>query len=204
MAARYKLERNPSPTGDKEEQPYHARVVAVGTLKTEGLLRAAQGKSSVSSADIKGTLQLLHELMRDYLMMGYNVELEGIGTFSLSAQCRPVMNKNEIRAESIHFKSINYRPAKILCDKLKATPFVRAEEDKKERFSPKECEQRLLEYLNNNQLISHADYRGLCHCSKSKAAKDLKRFYAEGKIVRHHFGSSHYYSKPEVTEQKDL
>ena len=40
-------------------------------------------------------------MMVDFLMFGYNVELEGIGPFSVSLKSRPVMEKNEIRAESI-------------------------------------------------------------------------------------------------------
>ena len=49
-------------------------------------------------------------------MYGYNVELEGIGTFSVSLKSRPVMEKNEIRAESIHFKDVKFRSSKELRD----------------------------------------------------------------------------------------
>ena len=51
-------------------------------------------------------------MMVDFLMFGYNVELEGIGTFSVSLKSRPVMEKNEVRAESIHFKDVKFRSSK--------------------------------------------------------------------------------------------
>ena len=60
-------------------------------------------------------------------MFGYNVELEGIGTFSVSLKSRPVMEKNEIRAESIHFKDVKFRSSKELRDRLKTMPVFRDE-----------------------------------------------------------------------------
>ena len=72
-------------------------------------------------------LAAFQDMMVDFLMFGYNVELEGIGTFSVSLKSRPVMEKNEIRAESIHFKDVKFRSSKELRDRLKTMPVFRDE-----------------------------------------------------------------------------
>lgn len=200
MAAMYKLAGTPKPLQDDNKQLYHARVVSNGTKTTKDIIKASRGLSTISPADIKGALQLFHDIMADFLMVGYNVELEGIGTFSLSAQCQPVTSKKEIRGESIHFKDVNFRSSKLLRDRLKATPFFKAAEDKREKFTPEQCENRLIAYLNTHDMINCSQYMGLCHCCKSKAEKDLKKFYEEGKINRTHFGTSHYYSLRQLEE----
>ena len=94
---------------------------------------------------MKGILQLFQDMMVDFLMFGYNVELEGIGTFSVSLKSRPVMEKNEIRAESIHFKDVKFRSSKELRDRLKTMPVFRDEYTVSDPAYPsaKECEQEV-------------------------------------------------------------
>jgi len=65
-------------------------------------------RSSFTTGDIKGVLQLLQDMIVSELQLGNNVELEGIGTFTASLQCPPVMDKKEIRAESIRFRTVRY------------------------------------------------------------------------------------------------
>ena len=110
MSANYKLVRNPNPNPEESGKslPLHPRLVSCGTIHTGEFINRAKSRSSFSPADMKGILQLFQDMMVDFLMYGYNVELEGIGTFSVSLKSRPVMEKNEIRAESIHFKDVKF------------------------------------------------------------------------------------------------
>ena len=120
MSANYKLVRNPNPNPEESGKslPLHPRLVSCGTIHTDEFISRAKSRSSFSPADMKGILQLFQDMMVDFLMFGYNVELEGIGTFSVSLKSRPVMEKNEIRAESIHFKDVKFRSSKELRDRL--------------------------------------------------------------------------------------
>ena len=129
MSANYKLVRNPNPNPEESGKslPLHPRLVSCGTIHTDEFISRAKSRSSFSPADMKGILQLFQDMMVDFLMFGYNVELEGIGTFSVSLKSRPVMEKNEIRAESIHFKDVKFRSSKELRDRLKTMPVFRDE-----------------------------------------------------------------------------
>ena len=96
-------------------------------------------------------------MMVDFLMYGYNVELEGIGTFSVSLKSRPVMEKNEIRAESIHFKDVKFRSSKELRDRLKTMPEFREEYTVSDHANPsaKECEQEVFRNQETNPNNNH-------------------------------------------------
>ncbi|MDH6359275.1 HU family DNA-binding protein [Parabacteroides sp. PF5-9] len=196
MAAEYKLVRNPNPHHDNRVLPLHARLVSGGTVSVDDIMRDLKARSSFSPADIKGMLQLLQDIMADYLMFGKNVELDGIGTFSVSLQCRPVMNKKEIRAESVHFRSINYRPSVKLCRRLETMPVFRADSSKQIRhYTLDECREHLLRYLNNHTFITRKTYMQLNARSKPQACMDLKQFLNEGIINRYGQGPTTFYMK---------
>ena len=107
-------------------------------------------------------------------MYGYNVELEGIGTFSVSLKSRPVMEKNEIRAESIHFKDVKFRSSKELRDRLKTMPVFRDEYTVSDPAYPsaKECEQEVFRYLETNLYPPEEVYVALRMLQQSKASLD--------------------------------
>ena len=122
-------------------------------------------------------------------MYGYNVELEGIGTFSVSLKSRPVMEKNEIRAESIHFKDVKFRSSKVFRDEYTVSDPAYP--------SAKECEQEVFRYLETNPFIHQKKYMSLCGCSRSKASLDLRRLVEEGKLRWEKLGTSHLHYKVE-------
>lgn len=193
MGARYTLVRNPNPEGDDKKQALHARVVPYGTVGIDQLMENAQGRSTFTAADIRGALQIIADLMAERLEEGYNVELEGIGFFSVSLSSRPVMEKKEIRSESIHFKNVNFRCGKYLRDKLKTMPLTRLKEEKADLVQPAEREQRLMHYLEKHHYITSSTYRGLTGCTKYSALQDLNRLVEEGKLQTGGYRSTRIY-----------
>lgn len=196
MCARYRMVRNPNPTGENKKQALHPRVVPYGTLHTDDLIEEASERSSMSSGDIKGVLQVLADVMADRLNQGYNVEIENFGFFSVSLTSRPVMDKKEIRSESIHFRNVNFRCGKYLKRKLNNMRLERMPEGKgvlppfEERF------RRLTTYLEKHHFITCGDYRGLTGCSKYRALEDLNRLIGEGKLVKKGYRSTRVYVLP--------
>lgn len=204
MSANYKLVRTPNPNQTDEQQPLHPRFVSNGTVNTDELIEKAKARSSFSPADMKGILQLFQDMIADYLMFGYNVELEGIGTFSISLQSRLVMDKKEIRAESVHFRDVKYRSSKKLRDRLKTMPVYRSENEQSDQkyLTPIQCEENLAWYMEHNSFITCSEYMHLCYCKKSKASMDLKRFTEEGKLRMERLGSNKLYYKPTLPNTK--
>ena len=196
MCARYRMVRNPNPTGDKKKQALHPRVVPYGTLHTDEVIKEAESRSGMSGADIKGALRVLADVMTSRLDQGYNIELDGLGFFSVSLTSRPVMDKKEIRSESIHFKNVNFRCWKYLKSKLKTMHLERIPEGKGVLPPFEERVRRLTEYLNTHHFITCSDYRDLTGCSKYRALEDLNKLINEGKLEKGGYRSTRFYSFP--------
>lgn len=54
MCARYRLVRNPDPTGKHKKQALHPRVVPYGTLRVNDLMYQVESRSGLSAGDVKG------------------------------------------------------------------------------------------------------------------------------------------------------
>ena len=64
-------------------------------------------------AMIVGIMQAISNALGDWLAEGYNVEFDELGYFSTTLKCtRPAMNKKDIRAESVRFETVKFRPSK--------------------------------------------------------------------------------------------
>lgn len=100
MGANYRMERNPNPKGENDEMPLHPRLI----YNIRELMRYGKEWSTYSEADIAGALRQITDLVAENLRSGNNVEIEGLGFFSVSLQSRPVMDKKELRSESVHFR----------------------------------------------------------------------------------------------------
>jgi len=182
MSVNYQLFRNPDPNKGEEQSPLHARIVPKGTRSITEMMEYAKSFSSLSTADVKAALQLVSELLEQSLRDGYNVELDGIGYFSASLSCRPVMDKKEIRGESIKFKNVNFRCDKKLKHRLSSMSFFRAEEEREESFSSEERKARILRLLERREFISCQSYMSLNNCSQYMALKELKELIGSGQV----------------------
>ncbi|MBP3516830.1 MAG: DNA-binding protein [Parabacteroides sp.] len=196
MSVEYKLVRRPGMGKTDVKQPLYPCFAPWRTVRLDDLAKMAQGRSSFSSADIKGMLQLLQDLIVDALKFGQCIELEGIGTFGISLKSRPVLEEKEIRAESIRFQDVTFRSAKELRDRLRTMQLERSSEKAPVGFTPEVCEQRTLEYLKTHPYITGKEYRNLCRCGKTKAAADLKKMMLEGKLVRTFVGNAYLFRLP--------
>lgn len=102
---------------------YYPRVISRGTLDTKKMLHDLADGSPFLEAELLKSLNLIQEYVLRSLKEGYNVCLTDFGTFSLSAESRLVQTVNEIRAESIRVKGMNFRTAPSFNRKLRCATF---------------------------------------------------------------------------------
>lgn len=198
MCARYRMVRNPNPTGDKKKQALHPRVVPYGTLHTDEVIKEAESRSGMSGADIKGALRVLADVMTSRLDQGYNIELDGLGFFSVSLTSRPVMDKKEIRSESIHFKNVNFRCGKYLKSKLKTMHLERIPEGKGV-LPPFEERVRRLDGVSEHTPFYHLQRLPRPdRMLQIRALEDLNKLINEGKLEKGGYRSTRVYSFPSV------
>ena len=95
-----------------EQKKYFANSVSSGNYGTEELAVDISQAASLTEGDVIGALRLFSDIIKTKLKMGYNVKLNGIGTFSVSLtseacdsekECKP----NKVKAGKITFKADN-------------------------------------------------------------------------------------------------
>lgn len=185
MGAKYAMYENPNPRKNGEKQPLHARIVSKGTVRTQEIAEDIADVCGYSTGVTKGMLDALAHIVSRHLKRGYTVELDELGSFSISLKCRPVMDKKEIRSWSISFGNIHFRGNKRLKDRLKSIDLERAEEEASSTsFSPAQRKKRALNYLKENDYINRSLYIEMNGCSASTAAADLKELTEKGLLKK--------------------
>lgn len=198
MKAKYAFRENPNPKGDGEKQGLHPRIVSNGTITTKKMFEEIERSSTYTVADLEGMLSAITRRMSDYLVEGYNVELGKIGYFSASLTSRPVMDKSEIRADSIYFDNVNFRASAWFRKRTRG----HVESAGKQGFrsssniSPEERKKRLVDFLNQKRYITRIEYSNITGRLKNTALRDLNEFVEQGVIVREGRGNRVFFMLP--------
>ncbi|UVO98274.1 HU family DNA-binding protein [Bacteroides sp. BFG-257] len=113
MSTFYDLYETPDPSGEGKKKPLHARVHSKGTITAKEFQERVMKEQHMPHAMIVGIMQAISNALGDWLAEGYNVEFDELGYFSTTLKCtRPAMNKKDIRAESVRFETVKFRPSK--------------------------------------------------------------------------------------------
>lgn len=102
---------------------YYPVVVRNKTLSISDLAHVASELCSLKSFEIEMAAKVLLEAIEDQLRQSNNVCLDGFGTFSVTAESRRVNSPDELRAESIHVKKVNFKCSPLLLKKMKNATF---------------------------------------------------------------------------------
>ncbi|MBP3518718.1 MAG: HU family DNA-binding protein [Parabacteroides sp.] len=197
MGAKYALYENPNPKGNGEKQPLHARIVPKGTVRTQEIAEQIADGSGYSTATTKGMLDALAKIIARNLRQGYTVELEDLGSFSLSLKCRPVMDKKELRSWSVRFGNIHFKGSKKMKNQLRSIDLERDSEAKATLYSPEQRKGRILLTLQEREYFTTAQYMRLNGCTRSTAARDIKEMIESGKIKKLGYGKAVLYAPVE-------
>lgn len=197
--AYYDLKKKPAlTTKEGEKELLYAQAVTAGTISAEELLELASKCSGFRKGDMEGVLISLFDTVTDWINKGFRVELGEFGYFTGKVKSnRLVEKKTDIRAQSITFNNVSFRPSatfkKALNGELTRVPTIgfRHSSD----LSMEELERRLMEHLDKNGFINIVTYTGLTGRLKWKAAQDLKFFVDKGLITSRGRGNQKHYVK---------
>ncbi len=184
MPVNYDFYKNPK-LADKDEKTHlHARVVPKGTVSSDELAEEIHDRSTLSTADITATLVALADITAEKLRDGQRVYIKGIGYLQMTLQCPPVESESEIRAESVRFKSVAFRPDAQLKERLSTTHFVRqADKSHSKNYSTEEIDRLVARHFQQNETLTRNQFETLCGLTYSTAVRHLKRLREEGKII---------------------
>lgn len=154
MAAKYDFKTSPDIQGEKEQPTLYPQIVVSGTKNLKDLAKDIARRSTVHEGTVVGLLCDLESIIANYLADGYNVKLGELGTFSATLTCRKVTDKSEIRAASVHFDNIKFKPTRKFRKEVRSKgKLERAEygfRTSSTRYSAEERFVRLTNYLKEH------------------------------------------------------
>ena len=198
MTAKYDFFLTPQPKEKQEKTKYHARVVIDRTLGNQEIATEISKRCTINKAEAMAVMDEMQEIFRQMLAEGHAIKLEGIGTFRISAKSPTITSKNEIRAESIKFGGVVYRPEKKLLRRLGSTKFQKVMYSKTSvDISDIEIDGLLTEYFKDHTYITTKELQYLCGLSNHTALRRLKERVKEGRMTHPgHRHSAFYFPIP--------
>ncbi|MEI3458358.1 MAG: HU family DNA-binding protein [Bacteroides cellulosilyticus] len=200
MSTYYDLYETPDPSGEGKKKPLHARVRSKGTITAKEFQERMVKEQHMPHAMIVGIMQAISNALGDWLADGYNVELDELGYFSTTLKCtRTAMNKKDIRAESVRFETVKFRPSKAFKKyvryQMELERIDKKASAKKPAVAPEKRKEMMLKFLEANVCITRAEYSRLTNVTDRRASCDLQEYLAEGIIRKRGGGRSVVYIK---------
>jgi len=123
MSIPYRLTPMKDNISKAPKRGYYAQVVTKGTIDTQSLCKHIASGCTLTVADLRAAIEAISSSVADCLMDGYNVYIDGLGTFSVSAESKIVEQEGDLRSPSVSVKNVNYRAAVSLKKQVKESQF---------------------------------------------------------------------------------
>lgn len=187
MKVEYDLYKSPPREVDgKEVVHLHARVARSKTISIWSLGDDIQKATSLTKSDLRAVLCEMSDRFVEELQKGNCVHIDGIGYFQMTLSCPgDVEKEGEVRAESIRFKSVVYKPEKAICGKLEGLKFIRSERGgHTKNYSDIELMGILSDYFKYNSHITRLELERVCGMTRSTAYRRIKSWMARNMLEK--------------------
>lgn len=97
---------------DKDGQEvikYYPNAVSAGHFSSEDMAKDISQSTSLSEPDVLSALKAFSIVLETRLKLGYNIKLDGIGTFSLSVTGEPCDSEKECKPNKVKVGKITFR-----------------------------------------------------------------------------------------------
>ena len=185
--AKYKLQELPDFNNDGKRKVY-PKMVVNRTLSRKEFIERMQGyHRGISASTTEAVLMDVEEILVEMLSMGYNVNLEGLGTFSLSLgfeDDKPTEMQTDddmMKYRKVGVKNVNFNSSPEFvkavkmetdCDLERVMSGVKV--IRKQLYSKEERIARALSVLEKNAAITLGDYAYINDMSRTAASLELK------------------------------
>ena len=190
--AKYKLQEL-TDMRDEGKRRVYPKMVTNRTLSRKEFVKKMQGyHRGISESTTEAVLMDVADMLVKMLSMGYNVNLEGLGTFSLSLgfeDDKPTemqSAEDKMTYRKVGVKDINFKASPELLKSVKHETDRDLERDmggvnviRKQLYSREERIARALEVIEANGLITLSDYAYINNLSRTAASLELKEITAD-------------------------
>ena len=140
-----------------------------------------------SQATIRGVLDTLGVVLKNYLPMGHTMKIDNLGVFSLSLEFADEKAENVAQQETsepktkyhhVKVKGVNFKVDKKLVKEInRENSFERISSNpaSSSPYTPEERLQRALQNIDKHGFITLQDYANLNRLSRSAASRELSK-----------------------------
>ena len=187
MSIQFDFYNTPSPEGiiNEKKSRYHARVVTKQTLDSEDIIKRISERCTLSKGDITAVLSELRDVVKQGLLDGNNVLLNGLGEYSLTLEAPKDASPTKTHAQNISVKRIDFRADRKLRKEIMSEAHFERSLTKKHsaHISIYEVDALLVDYFEEHTYITRQSFETLCQFTKNTALRHLKRLVDEGRLI---------------------
>ena len=180
----YQLRRQNDLTGTATEKNPQMAVTVVNSklTTTKELAEYINFACSVTESDIAAVLQALGKCVCDELLDGNRVEIDNIGTFSLSLTCGRKKLEDRVTKNDIRVKNILFTPCAEMKQAMRGADIVSGGPNPNKRLTDEVILRRLAKYFEEHEFMQRRNFESVCECSRYTATKKLKELVKAGKL----------------------
>ena len=185
--AKYKLQEL-NDMRDEGKRRVYPKMVTNRTLSRKEFVKMMQNyHRGISESTTEAVLTDVVDMLADMLSMGYNVNLEGFGTFSLSLgfeDDKPTEMQTDddmMKYRKVGVKNVNFNSSPEFVKAVKMETDCDLEREmsgvkviRKQFYSKEERIARALEVIEKNGVLTLGDYASINNLSRTAASMELK------------------------------
>ena len=185
--AKYKLQEMGDMRYDGKRRVY-PKMVTNRTLSRKEFVKMMQNyHRGISESTTEAVLTDVVDMLADMLSMGYNVNLEGFGTFSLSLgfeddkSTEMQTDDDMMKYRKVGVKNVNFNSSPEFVKAVKMETDCDLEREmsgvkviRKQLYSKEERIARALEVIEKNGVLTLGDYASINNLSRTAASMELK------------------------------
>ena len=185
--AKYKLQEL-NDLRDEGKRRVYPKMVTNRTLSRKEFVKMMQNyHRGISESTTEAVLTDVVDMLADMLSMGYNVNLEGFGTFSLSLgfeddkSTEMQTDDDMMKYRKVGVKNVNFNSSPEFVKAVKMETDCDLEREmsgvkviRKQLYSKEERIARALEVIEKNGVLTLGDYASINNLSRTAASMELK------------------------------
>ena len=125
MSIQYRLTEKSDNINRSPKKGHFAQVITRGTIDTRELCKIISSRCTLTPADLKAAIYAITETIEEKLAEGYNVSLNELGTFSITAETQENASAEDTlpTSRNVAFKKVNFRASVRLKKALRNAHF---------------------------------------------------------------------------------
>ena len=158
-------------------------VVSSRVVTTKEMADDINHASSVTQSDVAAVLQAVGQRIAEALLDGNRIEIDHVGTFSLTLTCGNKRKEDYITSKDISVSRISFTPCAELWKQMRSAQIVSGGPTGNKHLTDATIEKRLEEYFATNDSLSRSTFERICECSRHTALTKLKELVKAGKLI---------------------